>query len=141
MTPSPPPWADLISAERIDQLHGEGLARYGGDPGVLHRGCVDGALGSAWTAEGYTRQSQSINGLAFAAHLLFYLVRDSCYVDGNKRVSWTSAMEVLHRLNLSVSATDEEAETFCLQVLAHEVDGGAEVQVWLAERLVAIADG
>ncbi len=58
--------------------------------------------------------------------------------DGNKRISWAAAMHVLLALNPSAEATDEEAERYCLSILAGEAASATDVSFWMADRLVSI---
>ncbi len=56
----------------------------------------------------------------FRGCLLYYLMKNHCFVDGNKRVGWAACMEVLRALGLTVTATDKEAEDF--ELLSNVVD-------------------
>jgi death-on-curing protein len=74
--------------------------------------------------------------------LLFYLVSNHCFVDGNKRIGWLAAMRVLLSFGLTVSATDDEAEAFCMRIAdsqkADAIRDGQDVVIWLSERLEAV---
>jgi hypothetical protein len=76
-------------------------------------------------------------GLAFASYALFYLVRNHCFVDGNKRVAWLAAADILAALGLGISATEDEAFALMENVISHVINGGDEVALWLASRLFA----
>jgi prophage maintenance system killer protein len=105
------PWAQLISADGILDLHAESIRRYGGDPTPTPLpGCVERSLGAAWNAELYAASEQAIQGCCFAGCLLYYLIMNHCFIDGNKRVGWVACMEILRGLGLTVNATDDEVE-------------------------------
>jgi death-on-curing protein len=112
------PWSELISIETIQEVHRECIARFGGDSTFKPtEGCIERSAGAAFNAELYTDNPDSIKGLCFAGCLLFYLIRNHCFVDGNKRVAWASCMEVLRFLGLTVDSTDSDAEEFVMTSL------------------------
>jgi len=136
---TPDQWAGLITPERILALHREGSVRYGGDPTQRKEDvdCVDGRIGSATNAAAYCVEGDEDWGLILASYLLFYLAKDHCFVDGNKRVAWLAAIEILKNLQLTVNASAEEAYDFMLEVSEGSSTNAAAVAVWLAERLEA----
>jgi len=131
------PWAELITRERVLELHQEGMIGYGDEAGGVPDSadeCVDGAIGNAWTAALYREPEEAVRGLCFLTHLLMYLVRDHCFTDGNKRVAWLSAMEVLASKRLTLAASADEAEDFMRQVIVENLSAD-EVTAWMADRL------
>ncbi|MBF6567980.1 MAG: Fic family protein [Candidatus Binataceae bacterium] len=113
------PWTAFISVEAVVQIHKDCVARFGGDRTESpQRGCVERSLGAAWNAELYSEDTDSVHGLCFAGCLLFYLAKNNCFVDGNKRVGWASCMEVLGKLGLTIEATGEECQEYCLSMLS-----------------------
>lgn len=136
------PWNHLISTEEIIKIHSECIERFGGDPSpAVKDGCVEGSTGAAWSAELYLENQDAVSGLCFAGCLLYYLMKNHCFVDGNKRVGWAACMEVLRVLGLTVTATDKEAGDFCLAILDPISDvarNAIDVAMWLAPRLVAL---
>ena len=107
------PWSHLITRDTIQQIHDETIARFGGDGTPQPKeGCVDGSSGAAWNAELYADDDGSSGGLCFAGCLLYYLVKNHCFVDGNKRVGWAACMEVLRLVGLTIGASDDEVEAF-----------------------------
>jgi len=79
-----------------------------------------------------------VQGLLFAAYLLFYVATKHCFVDGNKRLAWACMTFVLLNFGLTVTATDDEAEAFCIQIAKGEIKETGEVMVWLYPRLVSL---
>jgi death-on-curing protein len=99
------PWAHLISFAVVFELQAESIRRFGADATPTPReGCLEGSLGAAWNAELYAASENAIQGLCFAGCLLYYLIMNHCFMDGNKRVAWTACMEVLRLLGLTVNA-------------------------------------
>ena len=76
-----------------------------------------------------------VSGLCFCGYLLFYLIQNNCFVDGNKRAGWTSAMYVLLGMGLTLDVSDDDAEQMCLRVAKGEVKHAEELVVWIADRL------
>ena len=137
------PWSDLITFHTVSEIHEASITRFGGDASLDPvAGCIERSMGAAWNAELYAGRPDTMQGLCFAGCLLFYLIKNHCFVDGNKRVAWGSCMEVLRSLGLTIAATDDEAEAFCLDVItgAREVKVTTDVGIWLAPRLEALPD-
>src|SRR4051794_9181731 len=86
------PWGDLLSVERVLELHELGLKAHGGLMSPPKEGCIQGSLGNAWTAEQYVDPDVGRPGLLFAACVLFYLAKNHCFVEGNKRAAWLASM-------------------------------------------------
>jgi death-on-curing protein len=134
-------WARLIDEEKILSLHAESIERYGGGAATAAKdGCLERSIGAAVNAELYTSVEGAIPGLCFAGCLLFYLAKNHCFLDGNKRVSWLSAMHVLLGLNLTIDATEDEAEAYCLSILSGDVASATDVSRWMADKLKSIEE-
>jgi death on curing protein len=129
------PWDHLTSLEHLVELAGAVFARTGGGSSFNARelACVEGKLGSAWTAELYVDDSDKVEGFVFAAHLMFALIRGHCLVDGNKRVAWIALIDTLARLGWSVESSDDDAVDFCLGLCVRADASAAEVREWLAQ--------
>ena len=135
------PWSQLISMDTVLELQQEGISRYGGiNTANPKDGCVERSLGAAWNAELYMANEDALQGLLFAGCLLFYLAKNHCFIDGNKRVAWMAAMEVLLRLDLTLDISEDEAEAYCLSILSGEVAEATDVSVWMADRVAAIEE-
>lgn len=137
-------WQHLITTGRILELHERSMHMFDQEPldiGSEQVECVEGRIGNAWLAEQYSSDEQNVrSGLCFAGHLMFYLVKDHCFPDGNKRVGWIAAMTVLASLGLTIRSTDTEAIDFVTRIVTGEVPDGSAVVQWLAARLEAPED-
>lgn len=135
-------WRELITPEIIIQLHDEGLRRYGGLHSPPIEGCIERSTGGAYTAGLYTAKNDPPSpleiALPFAGYLLYYLARNHCFVEGNKRVAWTATMHVLAGFGLTLSATQDEAGDFVDSVVKGEVESGADATLWLEQHLTPI---
>jgi death-on-curing protein len=136
------PWTEWIDYDTIHSLYADGIQKYGGMGTPSKDGCIDGALGAAYNAELYSMpevdQETVTSGLAFCGYLLFYIATKHCWVDGNKRAAWSSAMWVLYRLGLTVDAPDDEVIAYCLDIADGRVTSGEDVVNWIADRLIEI---
>jgi death-on-curing protein len=135
------PWTRWISYEEVHDLYAKGISLYGGTGSKSKDGCVDGALGAAYSGELYSATEVDgeyvVSGLPFCGFLLYYLGSKHCFVDGNKRVAWLSATTVLLKMGLTLNVTDAEAEAFCLEIASGNIESADAVR-WVADHLKAI---
>lgn len=106
-------------------------------------GCVEGAIGAAVQGASYTHStsSEQLDPLLVAAFLLRSLVQNHCFVDGNKRVAWLAALDVLAvGASLTLRADEEEAANFVLGIADGTTRSVPEIVNWLADRLIAWSD-
>ena len=136
------PWSRLMPIETVVALHKAGIEKHGGDLSLPKDGCLEQSLGGAYSAEQYNKTDDSVEGLLFAGYLLFYLIGNHCFVDGNKRIGWSAATRVLLNLGLTLTVTDDEAEKFCMRIADSQkpdaIRDAEEVIIWLSENLVGI---
>ena len=130
------PWEELISVERVLWCHQEGIRRYHGQGDVTEKAqdCVRGILGNAWSAALYREPEEATQGLCFTCCLLTYLTKGHCFIDGNKRVGWLAATEILAGFRLTIVATEDEAYDLVLKIVEEDLDPDFVVD-WVAERL------
>lgn len=131
-----PAWVEFITLERVFELHADGIREWGGLGSLTpnSRPCVEGSIGNAWAGALYQEPEEATRGLSFVAFLLVYLAKNHCFVDGNKRVAWSAAMDILAARNLTVGATTEEAEDL-MNCIIQEDRGADFVADWIASRL------
>jgi len=141
MTNGTQPWERWIGNQSITMLYAEGIKRWGGAGSPPQPGCVDAALGAAYSAELYSPESEqegAIQGLLFACYLLFYLATKHCYVDGNKRVAWACMAFVLLNFGLTIEATEDEVVAFCTDIAAGQIKSGVAATEWIYPRLKSV---
>jgi len=131
------PWEEILSIPILLQLYSGAMEKYGGLPSPPNPGCLEQCLGNAWTAEQYLQdEDKGIQlGLIFASRLFWYLSKDHCFSDGNKRIGWYCLTFVLAHYNLSLEATDDEAVEFATGVVEGKISP-EEVAIWIAARLI-----
>ncbi|WP_437601229.1 type II toxin-antitoxin system death-on-curing family toxin [Sorangium sp. So ce590] len=110
----------FVDAEEVMHLHDSAIQLYGGNPSPVPKdGCVEGSIGGAVSASMYEAEEEEPDLLVAVAYLLVYLAKNHCFVDGNKRVAWSSAIRVLDANGIHLVAQQEEAAK-----LVHDVVNG-----------------
>ena len=136
------PWDEWIDFDAIHDLYAEGIGQHGGFGSPSKDGCIDGALGAAFNAELYSMPEVEaetvVTGICFCGYLLFYVATKHCFVDGNKRVAWSSAMWILSRMGLTLDVSDDEAIAYVVAIAEGKVESGEDVVNWLADRIIEL---
>ena len=129
MSPTSPPF----SAEDIARLRLEGIRLFGGDSGAKasEDTCVESALGAALNAAFLLSEDGRIDPLHLAAYLLYYIARNNCYLDGNKRAGWLAATDYLLGHGLRVIATQVEVYELVTGI-ADGLRSREQVLAWLS---------
>lgn len=132
-----PTW--LVKVERVHEMHALAIAQWGGLPGIRDRDCPRRSVEASLTAALYAMEAidDEPDPLTVSVHLLFYLARNHCYSDGNKRVAWLTFVEQLAVVGLDIEATQQEVELFVVEVAGGNLDVAA-MSAWVAPRLTAL---
>lgn len=127
---------ELLSRQRVVELHAAALEQSGGLTGKSDLGCVDGSVGNAVQAAMYESQRPDEDALLIAAYVCYYLAKNHCFSDGNKRVAWLACLEVLEvGLDVRVDASIDDAYEFMDGVATSRLQP-TDIVGWLSERLV-----
>jgi death-on-curing protein len=128
----------VITADRVIEFYCHMLAASPTSVGD-RRACVEGCVGNALAAAMYLRdveEPDEVDPLQVAAYTMWYLLRGHCFHDGNKRIAWLAAIDILwNEASVSVDASDDEAEEMVLDA-AQGLLTADGVSQWLAARLV-----
>lgn len=129
------PWEDYVEVRDIIALHREGLEKYGGQDGLKEgEECLEGAVGNAWNSSLYVENGDERPKLAFIAYILRNIAMAHCFIDGNKRAAWATAMHILAASRLTLSASEDEAYAFMIRLIENHLDP-EDVLDWVALRL------
>jgi len=121
----------MISIERIKELYVVAIEMYGGIK-TLTDDQIEKAKGKIAQAEaGAYYSGMQGDHLHVAAFALKYFAQDQVFTDGNKRVAWMVAVDILQLIDIGVNATPEEAADFVLRV-ANEKLSYEDILAWLA---------
>ena len=115
-----------VLRETVRALHERLLAEFGGASGVRDEGMLESALSRP--ANQFSYGSPSIPELAAA--YAFGLVRNHPFVDGNKRIGFTTAVLFLEVNGYRFTASEVDATVKTLALAAHDLDE-AGYAAWL----------
>ena len=110
---SEPCWLDVRD---ICAIHGEILAESGGSSGILNKGSLDSTLNKPKNLYFYSNKQASLYELAAAYG--YGLVKNHCFVDGNKRVALIAVYTFLAVNGIELIASEEDAANFFLYLAA-----------------------
>lgn len=134
------PWGEILTLDRLLSMHKREMLRRKQNPQAPTAGCLEGALGNAWTAEQY--HPAEVPGLAvgfhFACFALQYIAQNHCLPDGNKRLAWIAFAEILATMQLTVDVHADEAAAFVEKLLVERLRGD-DVAAWAKDRLAVLS--
>ncbi|HZF55334.1 MAG TPA: type II toxin-antitoxin system death-on-curing family toxin [Polyangiaceae bacterium] len=101
---------DFPSVGELTELHSVAITAFGGAASPPKEGCVDRSIASAINASLYSADDDGEPDLLLAAaHLLFYVAKNHCFADGNKRAAWSAVIRALDLNGIRVEADPDEA--------------------------------
>ena len=122
---------DYIRVEDILVIHADQLERYGGGEGIRDAGLLEAALFRPQTGYYPTLIDE-------AAALWESLSQNNPFVDGNKRTAFAATYVFLAINGLEITATDDEAQDFVLEIYATSSVTFDNLRVWLGENTKAL---
>ena len=99
-----PIWLDI---DDICVIHGEILAESGGTTGVLNKGSLESTLNKPKNLYYY---ADNVTLYQLAASYGYGLVKNHCFVDGNKRIALISVYTFLAINGIEMIASEEGGE-------------------------------
>lgn len=124
---------DFPSVSELIELQGIAIDAFGGAASPPKEGCVDRSIASAINASLYASDDMDEPDLLLAAaHLLFYVAKNHCFTDGNKRAAWSAVVRALDLNGIRIEADQTETAE-----LVEGVASGArtvrDILLWLYE--------
>jgi death-on-curing protein len=112
-------------------LHAKLIEQFGGFSGIRDMGLLESALGRP--------QSGYYSSLSLqAAALMHSMIKNHCFVDGNKRMGLALTATFLYMNGYILSATTNESERFILKMAADAKPVALDaVATWIEKRLKA----
>lgn len=110
---SEPCWLDVRD---ICAINGEILAQSGGLSGILNKGSLDSTVNKPKNLYFYSNKQASLYELAAAYG--YGLIKNHCFVDGNKRVALIAVYTFLAVNGIELIASEEDAANFFLNLAA-----------------------
>jgi death on curing protein len=120
-----------LSVEQLLRLHRMQLRTFGGSGGLLDRGGLEAAAARPQMTFGGEDLYPDI--VAKTAALMFSLVMNHAFVDGNKRVGAMAAELFLGVNGYDLDAGDEDLVDLTLAVAAGEINVEA-LAIWVRQR-------
>ena len=105
-------------------LHERVIERFGGSTGIRDKGLLESALARPRSGY-YTSLSEQ------AAALMHSLIRNHCFVDGNKRVGFALAAIFLKMNGYKIVVPPDEAERFIVESIIKKSADVQEIASWL----------
>ncbi len=114
MTPLP----DFLTVEEVLDIHRDQIEKYGGSMGVRDMGLLDSAVKAPMATYG----GEFLNADLFemAAALLYSLVNNHAFVDGNKRAGTAAALVFLEINDIVIASQEPEFGDLVLGVATGE---------------------
>jgi death on curing protein len=105
-------WLDIHD---VCAIHSEIIAESGGASGILNRGVIDSTLNKPINLYNY---GIDVTLYQLAASYGYGLVKNHCFVDGNKRVALIAVYTFLYVNGIELIATEVDAASFFLDLAA-----------------------
>lgn len=110
----------FLELDEVLDLHQTSIARYGGDPGLRDMGLLKSAI--AQPAASFGGQFLNLDLPSMAATLLFSLVMNHPFADGNKRTGAAAARVFLLINGTHFDPPNKEFEEMVLGVASGQLD-------------------
>jgi death on curing protein len=120
-----PCWLEI---DDICAIHSEIIAESGGTPGILNEGALESTLNKPRNLYHY---GDDVTLYQLAASYGYGLVKNHCFVDGNKRIALIAIYTFLSIHGIELTASEVDAASFFL-----ELAGSMESQEASMEKLV-----
>ena len=104
-----------LNERDIRAIHGEIIAESGGDAGVLNEGALESTLHKPQNLAGYDPASTIYD---LAAAYGYGLVKNHCFIDGNKRIALIAVYTFLQVNGIELTALEVDAANFFLELAA-----------------------
>lgn len=116
-----PAWLDK---EFVLAMHGELIAEFGGTSGLLSESSLESTLGKLKQLHHY---GDRITLYRLAAAYAYGLIKNHCFVDGNKRVVFVATYTFLGLNGSKLVASQAEAASFFLELAASSESQDVEI--------------
>ncbi|ACK66960.1 death-on-curing family protein [Rippkaea orientalis PCC 8801] len=109
----------------IVAIHNEILAESGGKPGILNEGALDSTLNKPKNLYYYSPKTTLYE---LAAAYSYGLVKNHCFVDGNKRIALIAAYTFLAINGIELIASETDASAYFWELAASQTPQETEIQ-------------
>ncbi len=128
---------EAMTADAIVALNLQAVQTFGGSHGILQEGCPERCTKNAEMAEYYEGNGEADElGLTYISALMYYLIENHCFLDGNKRTGLAVGLHLFYEMGATLNATNEELVKMCEDVAEGVIPDRPALAAWLAERLI-----
>jgi death on curing protein len=123
----------------VRAIQGEIIAESGGEPGILNEGALESTL---YKPRNLYQYGDDVTLYALAASYGYGLVKNHCFVDGNKRIALIAVYTFLSINGIELTASEVDAASFFLSLAASletQEKSMDKLISWLQENSEAIA--
>jgi death on curing protein len=132
-----PCWLDIHD---VCAIHGEIIAESGGAEGILNKGALESTLSKPKNLYHY---ADDVTLYKLAASYGYGLVKNHCFVDGNKRIALIAVYTFLSVNGIELTALEVDAANFFLNLAASletQEDSMKKLEYWLQDNSELISD-
>ena len=126
-----------LTAEVVNAIHDRAIEQYGGIPGEIREGAIEGVLARVMYRFLYAEDSSSLNIIEGAAFYAFAIATGHAYYKANKRTAGIAMVTFLSMNGYRLTADQQEFEETMLAVAAKEIDYPA-LTAWLADKIAPL---
>lgn len=123
-----------LSVQEIIALHDEVIKDFGGSSGILNEGALESTLNRPKQLAYYEPESGICD---LAAAYGYGLVKNHCFLDGNKRKALVVMAVFLLRNRYELTASEVEAVDVMVELAKGELSQ-AELAAWLSSNIVLV---
>ena len=109
----------FLTLDEVLELHSESISRYGGSDGIRDMGLLQSAL--AMPAASFGGQYLHPDLPAMGAALLFHLVQNHPFVDGNKRIGAAASRVFMLMNDTTFDPPQDDFEQLVLGIAAGQI--------------------
>ncbi len=102
---------DSLNTQKIIEIHNKIIKRYGGEQGILNEGSIDYLI--------YLLEKEN-DVFKIAAIVLYRLITNHPFIDGNKRTAFETAELLLRHEGLYIYAKNEETVDVLRNIAKYE---------------------
>jgi death-on-curing protein len=113
----------FLTVEELLEIHADQIARYGGNPGVLSLELLQSSVGAPQATFGGILLHENV--FKMAAALMFSVVKNHAFADGNKRTGTAAAIVFLSLNGIELRQDDDGLVHLALEVATGTVDAVA----------------
>jgi death on curing protein len=123
-----PLWLEIVE---VCAIQNEIMAESGGDSGLLNEGALDSTLNKPKNLYHYNNEAILYD---LAAAYGYGLVKNHCFLDGNKRIALIATYTFLSINGIELTASEIEAANFFLELAASfnaQTEDMNKIALWL----------